>query len=137
MIDLLGQVIDYLRLDSGAATLQTALGDSPETKITADFDPENVSRPYIVALQSHWDSKYKALGNSVRVENQIISFLCFTDTRADCVALLDTLESVLIQQTFGLGPPYVADKVAQLDLNKLDAYKGTLNLVWQVEQLQK
>ena len=88
MEDLLGELIDYLRLDSGASPVQALLGANPETKVTTDYDPGNVPRPYIVALQSHWDNKYKALGNSTRVENQTIQFLVFTDTRAEAVSLL-------------------------------------------------
>jgi hypothetical protein len=137
MVDLLGEVVDYLRLNIGAANLQTLLGPNCASQITADFDPGNVARPYIIATQAHWENKYKPLGNAVRVERQIISFLCFTDTRAESIALLNELEAALITySTDCLGPPTIEDKVTQLDLSKIDAYKGTLNCCWFVGQNQ-
>ena len=137
MEDLLGELVDYLRLNDGAANVQALLGANPETKVTAYFDPQNVARPFIVALQNHFDNKYKPLGNTMRVENQIIQFLVFTDTRSEGVSLLDALESVLVRcSSYGLGPPQALDKTIQQDLGKIDAFKSTLNLSYCVEQDQ-
>ena len=137
MEDIVEAIVDYLRLNSGASAVQSLLGANPETQIMADFDPANVSRPTVFVLLPHNPNKYKALGNTVRVEAPIVSILCFTDSRADCVTLLNALESVLIQNSsIGLGPPTVEDKVVQLDLSRIDAYKGTLNLSYQVQQNQ-
>lgn len=137
MEDLVEEVVDYLRLDPGAATVQALLGVNPDTKVTADYDPANVARPTIFVLLPNSPTKYNSIGNAVRVENPILNILCFTNTRAEAITLLNTIESVLIQnQTLGLGPPHVTDKIAQLDLSKLDVYKGTLNLQFFIQQNQ-
>ena len=138
MEDIVEEVVDYLRLNTGAVAVQSLLGANPETKITADFDPQNVSRPNVFVLLPHNPTKYKALGNTVRVETPILSILCFTDTRAESIALLNSIESALIQYSgIGLGPPTVEDKVSQLDLSRIDAWKGTMNLSFFVQQNQE
>ena len=96
MEDLVQEIVDFLRLDPGAATVQALLGANYENNVTADFDPANVCRPTVFVLLPHNPNKYNALGNTTRVENPIVSILCFTDTRAESVALLNALESVLI-----------------------------------------
>ena len=123
LVDLLGNVATYLQTNC----VQLFSGLLASNQITVDFDPENVLRPYVVITQSHYVNQYKVLGNQARVDNQILSFFVFADTRSLCVQLLDLLEGVLTQNT-NLGFCSVVDKVAQLDPNRIDAYKGTLNL---------
>jgi hypothetical protein len=136
MIDILGDIVSYYT-GGNASALATALGDTNLTSVMTDFDPQNVSRPYVIVLQSHYDNDKEVMGRAFRIDKTLVQFLVFTDTRAECVSLLDTLEATYIVAPLqALGAPKVLDKVCQLDLNHIDAYKGTLNLEYRIQQTQ-
>ena len=134
MIDVLAD-LQALYVSSGQ-DLQTLLGDTDASKLCIDFDPANEARPYIILTQANYTNAYEPMGKVDRVDKFIAQFLAFGDTRAEVVSILDALETLYLSNTEGLSPPTVADKVTQLDRDKIDAWKGTLNLCFFVQQEQ-
>ena len=130
--DLVTGIVQAYQESDGATTLHGLLDDTTLNKMVADFDPENVSRPYVIVTQGNFDNVYYAQGLTTRVDKIIINFRVFADTRQTCNAILTALDTFYSGVNLGLavGLPTVADKVTQLDLDKIDAYRGQLNLVY-------
>lgn len=134
MIDILADLVSLYVSDG--QDLQDLLNDASASKLLIDFDPENVARPYVIVTQSNFDNNYEPMGKTDRVDKIIVQCLAFADNRASCVAILDSLEALYLSYTESLAPPTVADKITQLDRDKIDAWRGTLNLVYYLQQSQ-
>jgi hypothetical protein len=134
LIDVLADL--YTIYTTKGQDLQTLLNDPQCQQLVIDFDPGNIPRPYVIATQSNYTNAYEPMGKTMRDEKLIVQFLAYADTRALCWNILNELEALYLSTIEGLGPPTVADKITQLDKDKIDAWKGTLNMVFFVEQSQ-
>jgi len=129
-----GIVLAYQTLDEAAA-LRSLLNEDGSGKLVADIEwptGDSFPRPYVIVTQANFDNVYYAQGLGSRVDKIIIQFRAFTDTRQQATAILNALDTFYGGVDLGLavGQPVVADKVVSLDLDKLDAYRAQLNLVY-------
>jgi len=134
--DLITAIVEAYQSNPAAAPIRDLLADENGEKLCADFDPENVSRPYVLVSQNNLTNAYYSQGFSGRVDKVIIQFLIFTDTRKQCVDLLNALDDCYSSLSLSpaLGRPQIVDKVAQLDRLYVDAWKGTINLLYFCEK---
>jgi len=132
-MELIEAIVDLCDTASEAAPLRALLTGG----LAADSDWDNRIRPYGIVTESTFDVEVRGHNQSYEVETQTIQFQIFTDTRAECVAILDALEAAYMPTTLTttgrecLGPPTIDDRLIQ---NLTDCYRGILNLAYMLQK---